>query len=588
MPRFSRSFFGLACSLATSAALAKSTPAVHGVVRDAAGAPVAGAMVSFLRGDPLHVRTVFTGDDGAFVAPGVAQAKDYTVRVRRLGFRDVRESRAVGQQPLAFRLAAETDAAAAAAALPSNRWLALLLEKMDSEQHREEFVRQCTYCHQQGSAATRIPREDWQWEKVLTLMARLGGNVSPELRAQIPALFRAAYDPATAVPRLTAKLGTSEFAPAPPPEVRRAAVDEWELGIRASMQHDLAVHPDGHVYSVDMLQDNLYRLDPQSGEIRTFHIPDEGVPLGGVMAGEDAPAIPNATAHMGPHSLQIGPDGSVWITLALGNRIARFDPKTSRFETHQLDAGFYPHTLRIDGRGRVWFTVAVSNHVGMYDPATHTMRVVPVPAGAADAQGAAGASVASEGGILGAPVPYGIDIAPDGGVWFSQLNQHRLGRIDPDTFAIELLNTPFTAPRRLRFDSRGQLWIPGFSSSLVARFDPKTREFEEFQLPIEPRGTETPYAVNVDRRTDTVWICGTNSDSLIRFEPKSAKFTVYPLPTRVTYTREIDFDAQGRVWASNSNLPTWQIENGYPRVLRLDPHGGESTPARTVAQVGAR
>jgi streptogramin lyase len=587
MPRFSRSFFGLACSLVASAALAKSTP-VHGVVRDAAGAPVAGAMVSFLRGDPLHVRTVFTDDAGEFVAPGVAPAKDYTVRVRRLGFRDVREPRAVGQRPLAFTLAAETDAAEAAASLTSNRWLALLLEKMDSEQHREEFVRQCTYCHQQGSAATRIPREDWQWEKVLTLMARLGGNVSPELRAQIPALFRAAYDPATAVPRLTAKLGTPEFAPVPAPEVRRAAVDEWELGIRASMQHDLAVHPDGHVYSVDMLQDNLYRLDPQSGEIRVFHIPDEGVPLGGVMAGEDAPAIPNATAHMGPHSLQMGPDGSVWITLALGNRIARFDPKTEKFETHQLGEGFYPHTLRIDGRGRVWFTVAVSNHVGMYDPATRTMKVVPVPAGAGDSRGGSGAGAPSEGGVLGAPVPYGIDIAPDGGVWFSQLNQHRLGRIDPDTFAIELLNTPFTAPRRLRFDSRGQLWIPGFSSSLVARFDPKTREFEELQLPIEPRGTETPYALNVDRRTDTVWICGTNSDSLIRLEPKSAKFTVYPLPTRVTYTREVDFDAQGRVWASNSNLPTWQIENGYPRVLRLDPHGGESVPARTVAQVGAR
>ena len=27
-----------------------------------------------------------------------------------------------------------------------------------------------------------------------------------------------------------------------------------------------------------------------------------------------------------------------------------------------------------------------------------------------------------------------IDVAPDGGIWFSQLNEHRIGRIDPDTF----------------------------------------------------------------------------------------------------------------------------------------------------------
>jgi streptogramin lyase len=178
-------------------------------------------------------------------------------------------------------------------------------------------------------------------------------------------------------------------------------------------------------------------------------------------------------------------------------------------------------------------------------------------------------------------VPYGIDIAPDGGVWFSQLNLHRLGRIHPDTFAVEMIDTPFSAPRRLRFDSQGQLWIPGFSSSLVARFDPKTRVFKEYAIPIEPLGSETPYALHVDRTTDTVWICGTNSDSLIRFEPKREKFTVYPLPTRVTYTREIDFDAAGRVWTSNSNLPTWQIENGYPRVLRLDPDG--AAPTQRVA-----
>ena len=96
---------------------------------------------------------------------------------------------------------------------------------------------------------------------------------------------------------------------------------------------------------------------------------------------------------------------------------------------------------------------------------------------------------------------------------------------------------------------------------------------------------DTPYALNVDRERDIVWICGTNSDTLIRFEPGSVEsddggFTVYPLPTRVSYTREIDFDAQGRIWTSNSNLPSWQIEGGFPRVLRLDTGGDERTAAR--------
>jgi hypothetical protein len=118
---------------------------------------------------------------------------------------------------------------------------------------------------------------------------------------------------------------------------------------------------------------------------------------------------------------------------------------------------------------------------------------------------------------------------------------------------------------------------PGFrdrtESIELARFDPRSGAFRTWELPTEPRGTETPYALNVDRRTDTVWICGTQSDTLIRFEPASERFTVYPLPTRVTYTREIDFDGHGGVWTSNSNLPAWQIEGATPILIRLEPEG---------------
>ena len=184
-------------------------------------------------------------------------------------------------------------------------------------------------------------------------------------------------------------------------------------------------------------------------------------------------------------------------------------------------------------------------------------------------------SAAGEGDGFNRPIPYGIDVAPGGDVWFSQLNEHRIGRVDPKTYELEMVDTPFPAPRRLRFDSKGRLWIPSFSGSVLASFDPETREFREWQIPIEPLGSETPYALHVDRARDHVWICGTNSDTLIRFEPDTERFTVYPLPFRVTYTREIDFDAQGRVWTSNSNGPTWQIEGGVPQLIRLDPNGSQ-------------
>ncbi len=377
-------------------------------------------------------------------------------------------------------------------------------------------------------------------------------------------------------------------------------IEEWDLGGRASMQHDLVVHRDGRIYSVDMPQDQLYRLDPATGAREAWPIPRGDLPLGGVFATGGPPDTPSSNAHVGPHSLQVAPDGSIWITLALGNQLARFDPATESFTTVSLAHGYYPHTLRFDSRGRIWYTIAGSNHLGMWDPAAHAGRELRLPSrtlGQAvamrmmplalwlgrhfDVRGAA-----ADGDGFTAPIPYGIDIAPDGSVWFSQLNDHRIGRVDPDDFSIEMIETPFSGPRRMRFDARGNLWIPGFSSGVVARFDPRTREFREFPLPASPRGSDTPYALHVHRPTGQVWICGTNSDSLYRFEPETERFTVFPLPTRVTYTREIDFDSAGRVWTSNSNVPAWQIEGGTPRVLRLDPRGVVAEEIASAVAVG--
>jgi streptogramin lyase len=558
------------------------------VTDDKAGTSIAGAMVTARFGEPFQERTVFTDDEGRYAMAGLPAVTNHRIRVRRIGWEDLRswdhQTAAEGLIDLDLGMARHTDPAEVAAQLPANHWYALVLDKLTDKYEREQFVRQCTFCHQQGNAATRLVRDIEEWDKVLALMARMGAGLDADLRARMPELLNAAYDPETAVPALTQGWENAhEFSPAPSAEVRRSIIDEYQLGGRSSVQHDMIVHPSGHIYSVDMTTDTLYRMDPRvaDGGREAFRIPTEGLALGGGLSA----ALPsNSDMRVGPHSLQVDGDGAVWITLAVGNLLAKFDPTDSSFAMEPLPGGIYPHTLRVDDRGRIWYTIAVSNHVGMYDPATGQHETIRVPArsfGEAVMLRALPFVIwlsqyvdldiggGGEGG--GLPTPYGIDFAPNGDVWFSQLNAHRIGRIDPESFEITMIDTPFSAPRRMRFDSKGMLWIPGFSSNVLSRFDPQSSEFTNYTIPVEPVGTETPYSLNVDRRTDTVWICGTNSDTLISFNTSSEQFTIYPLPTQVTYTRDIDFDTESGIWTSNSNAPTWQIETGVPRVLRLIP-----------------
>jgi streptogramin lyase len=588
----------LACALVLLGALpASGEPRIRGVVRDAES-PVAGAQVTFESGAPAHRITVWADDGGAFVSPALPGPGPFTVRARRIGWRDAERTGVLAGSRLVLDAKRHHDPAAIAAQLPAHHWWSLVVERFEAPSARL-LKRECTYCHQQGSELTRRPRPAEEWQKVIEGMQRRGARLDETLFAELAPALVAAYESDHAVPRLTEGWEDADgFAPPPPAAVRRALVEEWDLGGRASMQHDVIAHPDGTLYSVDGAQDALFRLDPRvpEGARASWPVVVPGVARGGIFAGEDQPQSQASSAHVGPHSLQVAPDGSVWITLAIGNRLARFDPATETFQIHEVADGFYPHTLRFDRAGRIWYTMSASNHVGRFDPETGKQLHVRLPARTwkqelalrlmplmfwLDARSEridlrANASESADG--FNMPVPYGIDIAPDGGVWFSQLNENRIGRIDPETLALDVIETPFPAPRRLRFDARGRLWIPSFTTARIASFDPRTRAFDEIPLPIRPLAGETPYALAIEPRTQHVWVCGTNSDTLIRYDPERRHFAVYPLPTRVTYTREIDFDAQGRVWTSDSNSPAWQIERGQPIVIRLSPDGA---PARS-------
>ena len=563
---------------------------LSGSVRDASGAPLPGVQVSASHIALRKSTTVFSRADGNYAIAGI-EPGEYTLRARRLGFLDTSVT------PVPLGNASRHDFAMAPMGkdqaihqLPASAWFAHV--QFPDPALRAEFTIQCAMCHQQGSTTTRITRPEAQWREIFDRMNAMGATLTPRLRKVAPGVLNAAY-------RFDNQARDAVLPPPVSGEAAEAVITEWEIGKQTSFLHDVVVDPRGRVYAVDWIMDKLFALDPATGERREWDVPRNGVPPGGVLRAFAVRGRQyfHSVPHIAPHSAQIGPDGDVWITLSLGRGLARFDPKTEKFTLYdEPSTGKYPHTLRFDKQGSIWYTVAMSNHVAHFDPATARFEMHRLPTRTLTER----FFVSTLGFWIWAastfdmmdlstpdpemlPIAYGIDIAPDGGVWFSQFNHRRIGRLDPATGAIRIVDTPFYGPRRMRFDSKGHLWIPAYSEGKLYRFDPTSGEFHSWSLPTGPG--DMPYALNVDKRTDTVWICGTNSDSIIRFEPATERFTVFPLPHRVTFMREIDVDEEGNVWTSNANMPAWQIEGGQPTVIRLSlpDHGRQPLPTKEAA-----
>jgi streptogramin lyase len=169
----------------------------------------------------------------------------------------------------------------------------------------------------------------------------------------------------------------------------------------------------------------------------------------------------------------------------------------------------------------------------------------------------------------GTPLPYGIDITPDGQVWVSRLHADDLARIDPASGKVTMVQVPYAGPRRLRTDADGNLWITAFAESAVLRYEPAANRFTRFDLPVNPKGSETPYALNVDKTRGIVWVNGNQSDALYALDVKSGTWRTVTLPRRTAFTRDIEIAEDGTVYTSTSNFPSWHVEDGQPTLIRV-------------------
>ena len=562
------------------------TSAINGRILSLEKLPVAGAMITAFNADETRRTTTYSDLSGSFDLP-LRFAGEVTLRIRTPYFRDTLQDITLenaSTRTLDITLEKMTDPEELSDSLTASAHIAMA--EWEDQADRATFISQCNFCHQIGNELTRTPRSEEDWKDVVDRMegylVLLTNRDKRVIAAELSETFQGA--PVKAIQTWDVS-----------PELSNAVIEEWVSGDGLSFIHDADVGRDGRLYGADEGHDVIWELDRNNGEILEVALPAVDLPEGGKFSGLALP-IGVFTGSHGPHSMAETSDGRLWITNSLSSYLIAYNPENTSFEGYDIAAdSLYLHTIRADDRDRLWFTIAASNQVGMFDPATRQLDLLDLPSNGL-ARWLADAFLPTLSRIgalfprqnlalklshhklanLGRSIlnmPYGIDINPkDGSAWYVKLYANKLGRIDPDTLEIIEIDTPEVGPRRPRFAPDGILWIPGFDTGVIVRFDPETGVFKEFKLPkLAPNEYETPYALNVHPETGIVWITSNNSDRIFSFDPKIEEFVSYPLPTRSSFLRDIVFTSDGKICSSHSNLPAYSIEGGLGGFLCLDP-----------------
>lgn len=351
-------------------------------------------------------------------------------------------------------------------------------------------------------------------------------------------------------------------------ELGSAKIYEYMLE-RAFVPHDAIVHPNGLIYTVDQALDHMAVTDPATG--RTAYYPQaDGRAMeyrkGFSAADQEVVGEFNPGSRHGPHSLDLRrQDGLYYVTNAGSRSIGVFNPDTLAWEpSYFVDAATganYPHTIRVDGKGIVWFTLAGSEHVGRLDPESGKIDILDLPPAVSD-------------GISGGTQPYGIDVSPvDDRMWYGRLFGDRIGTVDPETLQITEYDSPVRGPRRMRFDADGILWVTGYSQGELARID-VSQGFESkvYAMPeFAPGYRPAPYALGVHPDTQDVWVNENMTDRIYRFIPEEARWVIYPLPLAGSYSRDMTFTADGEVCFSNNPIPPPALEGATLEIVCIDP-----------------
>ena len=333
----------------------------------------------------------------------------------------------------------------------------------------------CTTCHGTGQIIGSAGYDEVGWRDLINTMMEL-----PDGEAAVVTRYLASHFPETTERRPVLLEG---------PEMVR--ITEWVVPTLGQRSRDAAEAPDGSIWWTGMWASLAGRLDPETGEMREYQLPQEAR----------------------PHTIVPNEDGSIWYTGHSNATVGRLDPETGEITEYPTRARD-PHSAVFHPNGMFYFTAQQAGMLGRLDPETGELTEIDTE-----------------------PRPYGIQVDAEGTVWIAYNGTNKIGALDPETMEVRYYEVPNADSRirRLGIASDGTIWYGNSTMGRIGHLDPETGTIREWPSPSGP--DSHPYALAVV--DDVVWYneSGQRPDTLVRFDPETEQFQSWPIPSGIGIVR---------------------------------------------------
>ena len=180
-------------------------------------------------------------------------------------------------------------------------------------------------------------------------------------------------------------------------------------------------------------------------------------------------ALSNANSQ--PLAIAAGPDGNLWFTETNGNRIGEITTGGTITEFSVPTAASQPDDITAGPDGNVWFSEAAGNKIGQITKAG-VITEFTVPTASALTAGS------------------GIGAGPDGNLWFTEGSGNNIGRITPAGVITEFpIPTAASRPNKIEPAPDGNMWFTEFNANQIARITTgASNTITEFPVPTANSG----------------------------------------------------------------------------------------------------